>query len=99
MILMAFLIAASSAFFVYTFYNSLYYKYNLLIPGMAVSEAESVLGPGRRMGRERVPWTRLGPVVDGEKFYSWKDEDAGEEIWIGAVDGTIHGKWYWSRSF
>jgi hypothetical protein len=66
--------------------------------GMTVGQVESVLGTGREIGREYIPSTRDGPVVDGQAYFLWEEAATGRQVWVGLRGGRVCTKWYWEPS-
>jgi hypothetical protein len=71
--------------------------YNRIRSGMDLMDVQRELGPGVRIPEDEVTNTHAGPVVRGDLFYRWED-DQGRKIEIGFVDNRVNEKWYWEPS-
>jgi hypothetical protein len=67
--------------------------------GMRVSEVEAILGPGEEVELKYVPTVPpWGPVISGEKFFSWEDHMKSRSIWVGVRSGKVCSKRYFAPS-
>lgn len=88
--------------------HKMYYDYKDIYVGMTLLELEQLLGPGQEISRQEVPQSpdysepdlekQWKPVVNGDRFFRWKDDD-GREIIVSLVNDRVSEKRYSEPSF
>jgi hypothetical protein len=71
--------------------------HNRIRSGMDLIDVQRELGPGVRIPEDELTNTHAGPVVRGDLFYRWED-DQGRKIEVDFVDNRVNEKWYWEPS-
>jgi hypothetical protein len=65
------------------------YRYRIKV-GMTLKQAEGILGPATKV--DRPPETAQGPVIGGDEFYQWRNDDLA--IYVGIRDGKVCDKFF-----